>query len=587
MKKVILAAAVMAGLMFMLAPPAASKVVTRDSNSDGRIDRRAHFQSGSLVLLEVDGDSDGVFDRRQHYEQGELSTVERDTDQDGFWETEDTYRQGRRTKQTVRTSNGSLKQVSIFDDQGRLLEVRRDRTGDEILDTVYAYRQGELHSATTDGDANGAWESLQLFVNGTLKEHKSDEDQDGQVERIVRYSDRGDPLKSEHDLDEDGVRETFRTYSQGSVSRQKTLNPKTRSVKKLVLFAEGQPREQRRDTTDDGSFDSFTWFEKGRPAKQERDTNGDGNRDSVSLFDAKGNVREVRKDSNHNGHIDQVLFMSGGEVQLEKLDADHDRFFETEITFAHGTRKEMAKDRDKDGTADLLVEYNDQGEWSRLSTDKDGDNRMDTWQTYSNQELTRLEQDEDGNGQVDLKVFYEQGEKDRLLRDQDGDGRFETVQLYGVKDWDLVIEQDKDGSGHPEARLCYAQGLLRQKEVFDRQGRVQFVEYFDDQGRLCRSREREGQGLSLTWIYNSQGRAVEARRDKDLDGKPEVFFFYQNGTLRTVEEDSNNDGRVDVWETYDQSEALVSRSRDLDSDGRPDLTKKAGSGDGSEAISQE
>jgi antitoxin component YwqK of YwqJK toxin-antitoxin module len=576
MKKVMFAAAAMVGLMLMFAPPGGSKVVTRDRNSDGRIDRRAHFQSGSLVLLEVDGNGDGVFDRRQHYERGDLVRVERDTDQDGFWETVDTYRMGRRVKQTIRNSNGSLTQVSTFDDQGRLLEIRRDRTGDEILDTVYAYRRGELCNATTDGDANGAWESLQLFANGTMREHHSDEDQDGHVERIIRTTSKGDPQESEHDLDEDGVRETFRTYSQGKVSRQETLDPRTESVKRVVLFAGGQPREQRRDTTDDGRFDSWTWFEKGRPVKQERDTNSDGNRDTVSLFDPTGNVREVRKDTNHDGHTDQVLFMAGDQVERKKLDADHDRFFETEVTFVRGTRKKMAKDRDRDGKPDLVIEYNDRGERTRLSTDRNGDNHMDTWQTYAGGQLIRLEQDEGGNGQVDLKVFYEQGEKDRLLRDQDGDGRFETVQLYRVEGWDLVIEQDRDHSGHPEARLCYEKGLLRQKEVFDRQGQVQCIEYFDDQGCLCRSREREDKGLSLTWIYDQEGRAVEARRDKDLDGKPEVFFFYQNGTLSKVEEDSNNDGRVDVWETYDQSETLVSRSRDLDFDGRPDLTKEAG-----------
>ena len=67
---------------------------------------------------------------------------------------------------------------------------------------------------------------------------------------------------------------------------------------------------------------------------------------------------------------------------------------------------------------------------------------------------------------------------------------------------------------------------------------------------------------------------MQARRDKDLDGTDEVFFFYQNGTLRRVEEDSNGDGTIDIWEYYDQSEALVRTSKDLDFDGEPDLEKQ-------------
>jgi antitoxin component YwqK of YwqJK toxin-antitoxin module len=281
----------------------------------------------------------------------------------------------------------------------------------------------------------------------------------------------------------------------------------------------------------------------------------------------------MREDTNHNGHFDRIVFMDGGEMQKEKLDENHDQFFETRITYAQGTRKQMTKDQNQDGKPDTIIDYNPQGERCKLSTDSNADQVMDTWQYYANSRLVRMEKDESRDGHVDLKVEYADGEKDKLLRDQDGDRHFETVQLYHIENWDLVIEQDQDGNGQPEARLMYDQGLLRQKEIYDQQGNIQFIEYFDDQGALCRSREREGQGLSLTWIYNAQGQAMQAKRDKDLDGTDEVVFFYQNGTLRRVEEDTNGDGKMDVWEYYDQSEALVRKAQDLDFDGEPDLEK--------------
>jgi hypothetical protein len=52
----------------------------------------------------------------------------------------------------------------------------------------------------------------------------------------------------------------------------------------------------------------------------------------------------------------------------------------------------------------------------------------------------------------------------------------------------------------------------------------------------------------------------------------DVWYFYENGLVRRVEEDSDGDGRPDIWEEYDETEALVRRSRDLDHDGKPDLT---------------
>ena len=36
-------------------------------------------------------------------------------------------------------------------------------------------------------------------------------------------------------------------------------------------------------------------------------------------------------------------------------------------------------------------------------------------------------------------------------------------------------------------------------------------------------------------------------------------------------EDTNADGQPDLWETYDEAEALVERSKDLNFDGVPDL----------------
>jgi hypothetical protein len=46
--------------------------------------------------------------------------------------------------------------------------------------------------------------------------------------------------------------------------------------------------------------------------------------------------------------------------------------------------------------------------------------------------------------------------------------------------------------------------------------------------------------------------------------------------LISVEEDTNKDGRPDLWEAYDKSEALIKRQKDLDFDGKPDVEKLIG-----------
>lgn len=51
----------------------------------------------------------------------------------------------------------------------------------------------------------------------------------------------------------------------------------------------------------------------------------------------------------------------------------------------------------------------------------------------------------------------------------------------------------------------------------------------------------------------------------------DTWFFYENGRVTAVEEDTNKDGLPDLWEQYDEAEALVKRERDLDFDGTPDV----------------
>jgi len=64
--------------------------------------------------------------------------------------------------------------------------------------------------------------------------------------------------------------------------------------------------------------------------------------------------------------------------------------------------------------------------------------------------------------------------------------------------------------------------------------------------------------------------------DGDCDNQVDTWYFYRQGRLISVEEDTNKDGRPDLWEAYDKSEALIKRQKDLDFDGKPDVEKLIG-----------
>ncbi len=56
----------------------------------------------------------------------------------------------------------------------------------------------------------------------------------------------------------------------------------------------------------------------------------------------------------------------------------------------------------------------------------------------------------------------------------------------------------------------------------------------------------------------------------------DTWYHYHKGSLISVEEDTNADGEPDLWEEYDESEALVNHSKDLNFDGKPDFEEKSG-----------
>ena len=297
------------------------------------------------------------------------------------------------------------------------------------------------------------------------------------------------------------------------------------------------------------------------------------NPDTFRFLDKQGAPREIRQDTNDDGKVDSIFHMQNGNIAISKHDEDHDNRMETVCKYEKGIRRKLERDNDGDGQIEHRELYAQDGSCIRMESDRSGDGRIDTQQLFEKGKVSFMETDESGNGRMDLRAWFRSGEKERLERDADGDGRFETLQQYGIGKWTMVLSQDLDGDGNPEARLCYMNGLLREKFFFLPDGEPHFVEYFNERGLLEKSQEREAHGLTLTWFYDEQGKALRAERDKNLNGKPEETFFYRDGNIFKVEEDTNADGQPDIWEEYDAQGELTATAQDMDFDGEPDLVK--------------
>jgi hypothetical protein len=178
---------------------------------------------------------------------------------------------------------------------------------------------------------------------------------------------------------------------------------------------------------------------------------------------------------------------------------------------------------------------------------------------------------------VDFLELYAHGKLVKRTKDEDSDGRFEMTQWFNRPEWAMVMERDVDHDGFPETRSFFEGTYLKKKEIDNNSdNKINRREFYNENGKIIRIENDEGSTgiMNMVWYYNSDEEAIKAEKDGNLDGKIDVWFHYRNSMVTSVEEDTNFDGNPDLWETYDKSEALVQRKRDLDYDGTPDVIEE-------------
>lgn len=140
------------------------------------------------------------------------------------------------------------------------------------------------------------------------------------------------------------------------------------------------------------------------------------------------------------------------------------------------------------------------------------------------------------------------GKLQRLQYDSNGDGKIDmTSTMDGARV--LLIEIDKDFDGKSDRWEYYGPDQRIEKVGFSRlnDGTEDAWSYSDPAGAITRIE-------------------VSVRRD----GKVQRIEHYALGRLTTAEEDTDNDGRVDKWETYENGERLSMVAFDTNKRGTPD-----------------
>jgi hypothetical protein len=88
---------------------------------------------------------------------------------------------------------------------------------------------------------------------------------------------------------------------------------------------------------------------------------------------------------------------------------------------------------------------------------------------------------------------------------------------------------------------------------------------------ICREVDTNLDGIKdVVRTFNSKGEAVKEQADTNYDGKIDVWMSFDQGRVVEEDVDTDFDGRIDVWKAY--SGGVLSKiKRDRNKDGKPDV----------------
>ena len=127
-----------------------------------------------------------------------------------------------------------------------------------------------------------------------------------------------------------------------------------------------------------------------------------------------------------------------------------------------GRLEQLTSDRNGDGKVDTRA-YMDGVRVQRVELDRNRDGRADRWEYYGpnsasgTPQIERAEESEATDGRVTRREFYEAGRVARVEEDTDGDDRTDKWEYYsrGVLN---RVDLDLAGAGKPTQRLTYGAG---------------------------------------------------------------------------------------------------------------------------------
>jgi hypothetical protein len=162
--------------------------------------------------------------------------------------------------------------------------------------------------------------------------------------------------------------------------------------------------------------------------------------------------------------------------------------------------------------------------------------------------LVQLDYDSNKNGRTDTWTVMNGAKPIESRIDRNEDGKVERWEFYGDRGELTKVGFSRNGDGQPDAWAFPGPDQTVQKiEISSTRDehRIDRWEYYD-----AAQSGPEGQGA-----------LVRAEQDTDADGKPDMWETYDAGALETVAFDENRDGIADRRLTYEGATLVLIESQ--------------------------
>ena len=133
---------------------------------------------------------------------------------------------------------------------------------------------------------------------------------------------------------------------------------------------------------------------------------------------------------------------------------------------------------------------------------------------------------------------------------------------------------DIDGDGYEEAEIFYEGNQIVKTFVdYDHDRRMESVIYYKNGARDHAEQDIDGNGSTDRWVYYYfTGVSWKVAEDRNVDTKPDYWFYLKDNKIYKWEQDTNGDGKADLRTVYETDKAgktrsLVQQSSDGNFDG--------------------